>query len=73
MDIAYLVARQQVEVATANQFRDTPEPDAPVRRVAPQPGIVTTLRIRLSADLRALAAAIEPHRPLTPQTGTPQR
>ena len=69
MDIAYLVARQQVEVTTANQFRETPETEEPARR-APRPGIVTTLRLRLSADLRALAAAIEPHRPLA---GTPQR
>jgi hypothetical protein len=68
----YGIARQQIEQSMTNQFRETPETEGHARR-APRPGIVTTLRLRLSADLRALAAAIEPHRPLSPPTGAPQR
>lgn len=71
MDL-YLIAHQHVDHAMREQFRDTPETEGHTRR-SPRPGIVTSLRLRLSADLRALAAAIEPHRPMAPQTGAPQR
>ncbi len=65
----YGVAKTEIEREMTAQFRETPAAELAIRR----PGLITTIRSRLSADLRALAAAIEPHRPMTPQTGTPHR
>jgi hypothetical protein len=69
----YLIARQQVEHSMTEQFRDTPHATERASQPAPRTGIVTTLRLRLSTDLRALAAAIEPRTPLAAHPGPSRR
>jgi hypothetical protein len=69
----YGVAKTDIERETTAQFRQSPETGRAELPAAPRAGLVTTLRARLSADLRALAAAIEPRQPLTPHTGASHR
>ena len=66
MDL-YGIARQQIDTSMNDQFRDAPGPDRTVEPATPRAGIVTSLRAHLSAELRALAAAIEPRQPLNPK------
>jgi hypothetical protein len=58
MDL-YVIASQQVIHTMREQFRDAPETSDPVPQVT-RPGVMTTTRLRLSASLHALAAAVEP-------------
>lgn len=64
MDL-YLIAHQHIYHAMREQFRE----ERPLARsdisVTARPGIVTTVRTHLSAELRALAASIEPRSSLT--------
>lgn len=69
----FIIARQQVDHAMQDQFRETPQTGETAPRIAPRAGIATTTRLCLGAGLRALAAAIEPHQPLTPQPGSSDR
>ena len=71
MDL-YLIGKQHIDRAMLEQFRESPEPERPDERKDPRDGIVTTLRLRLSADLRALANRLEPGS-LTPEPGTSHR
>ncbi len=61
------IARQQIETSMNDQFRETPDPGTNVEPPLSRTGIVTTIRARLSAELRALAALIEPCQPLNPK------
>lgn len=72
MDL-YGIARQQIETSMSEQFRETQEPDREAEPVTPRTGIVTSLRAHLSAELRALAAAIEPRQPLNPHPSGSRR
>jgi hypothetical protein len=58
----YAVAKTEIEREMTAQFRETPAGEP----ATPRAGLVTTIRARLSTDLRALAAAIEPAAPLPP-------
>lgn len=69
----YGVAKTDIERAMTAQFRETPAAERAELPAAPPAGVVTTLRARLSADLRALAAAIEPRQPLASHTGASHR
>lgn len=66
MDL-YGIARQQIDTSMNDQFQTLPEPGRHAEPPTPRPGIITTIRAHLSAELRALAAAIEPRQPLTPK------
>jgi hypothetical protein len=71
MDL-YLIGKQHIDNAMREQFEADPKASENAEAITPRASVVTTLRLRLSADLRALAAAIEPGT-LTPEPRTSHR
>jgi hypothetical protein len=67
------IAKMQIEREMQRQFEVEQSAGPAPETATPRTGIVTTMRLRLSADLRALAAAIEPRQALASHTGTSHR